>query len=148
MPRAAFSQIVNRSMSEVLTRSLATSFCTALPILSLLLFGGSTLKDFAFALFIGVASGTYSSMFVASPMLALLKEREPKFRNIAARVQQRARQPQLRPAPATAAADGGDGEREAGAPAPRAGTGETPRRPSSTGPKRKRKTTAAQRRRR
>jgi len=52
MPRAAFSQIVNRSMNEVLTRSLATSFCTALPILSLLLFGGDTLKDFAFALLV------------------------------------------------------------------------------------------------
>ena len=57
MPRAAFSQIVNRSMSEVLTRSLATSFCTLLPILALLLFGGETLKDFAFALLVGVALG-------------------------------------------------------------------------------------------
>src|ERR1035441_2486543 len=46
MPRAAFSQIVNRSMSEVLTRSLATSFCTLLPVAALLLFGGETLKDF------------------------------------------------------------------------------------------------------
>ena len=44
MPRAAFSQIVNRSMSEVLTRSLATSFCTLLPVLALLLFGGETLE--------------------------------------------------------------------------------------------------------
>ena len=57
MPRAAFSQIVNRSMSEVLTRSLATSFCTLLPVLALLLFGGETLKDFAFALLVGVALG-------------------------------------------------------------------------------------------
>ena len=55
--RAAFSQIVNRSMSEVLTRSLATSFCTLLPVTALLLFGGETLKDFAFALMIGIASG-------------------------------------------------------------------------------------------
>ena len=53
MPRAAFSQIVNRSMSEVLTRSLATSFCTLLPVLALLFFGGETLKDFAFALMVG-----------------------------------------------------------------------------------------------
>ena len=50
MPSAAFSQIVNRSLCEVLTRSLATSFCTLLPVLSLLLFGGETLQDFAFAL--------------------------------------------------------------------------------------------------
>ncbi|HUB37110.1 MAG TPA: protein translocase subunit SecD, partial [Solirubrobacteraceae bacterium] len=69
MPRAAFSQIVNRSMSEVLTRSLATSFCTLLPVVSLLLFGGETLKNFAFALMIGIASGAYSSIFIASPVL-------------------------------------------------------------------------------
>src|SRR3954452_19528984 len=75
MPSAAFSQIVNRSMSEVITRSLATSFCTLLPILSLLLFGGDTLKDFAFALLIGVASGTYSSIFIATPVLTHWKER-------------------------------------------------------------------------
>src|SRR4051795_8407845 len=80
MPSAAFSQIVNRSMSEVITRSLATSFCTLLPILSLLLFGGDTLKDFAFALLIGVASGTYSSIFIATPVLTHWKEREPGFR--------------------------------------------------------------------
>jgi SecD/SecF fusion protein len=79
MPRAAFSQIVNRSMSEVITRSLATTFCTALPILALLLFGGSTLKDFAFALLVGVASGAYSSIFIASPVLTHWKEREPVY---------------------------------------------------------------------
>jgi SecD/SecF fusion protein len=80
MPRAAFSQIVNRSMSEVLTRSLATSFCTLLPVLALLLFGGQTLKDFAFALLVGVASGAYSSIFIASPVLTHWKEREPLYR--------------------------------------------------------------------
>jgi SecD/SecF fusion protein len=81
MPRAAFSQIVNRSMSEVLTRSLATTSCTLLPILALLLFGGSTLKDFAFALLIGVASGAYSSIFIASPVLTHWKERESVYRH-------------------------------------------------------------------
>jgi SecD/SecF fusion protein len=80
MPRAAFSQIVNRSMSEVLTRSLATTFCTLLPIIALLLFGGTTLKDFAFALLIGVASGAYSSIFIASPVLTHWKEREHQYR--------------------------------------------------------------------
>jgi SecD/SecF fusion protein len=80
MPRAAFTQIVNRSMSEVLTRSLATSFCTLLPILALLFFGGDTLKDFAFALLIGVISGAYSSVFIASPVLAHWKEREELYR--------------------------------------------------------------------
>ncbi len=81
MPRAAFSQIVNRSMSEVLTRSLATTSCTLLPIVALLLFGGSTLQDFAFALLIGVASGAYSSIFIASPVLTHWKEREPTYRH-------------------------------------------------------------------
>jgi SecD/SecF fusion protein len=86
MPRAAFSQIVNRSMSEVVTRSLATSFCTLLPILALLLFGGETLKDFAFALMVGVASGAYSSIFIASPVLTHWKEREGSYRNRRARI--------------------------------------------------------------
>jgi len=86
MPRAAFSQIVNRSMSEVLTRSLATSFCTLLPVLALLLFGGETLRDFAFALMIGIASGAYSSIFIASPVLTHWKEREPAYRARRARI--------------------------------------------------------------
>src|SRR4029079_3785919 len=80
MPNAAFSQIVNRARSEVLTRSLATSFCTLLPVLSLMLFGGETLQDFAFALLVGIASGTYSSIFIATPVLQHWKEREPGYR--------------------------------------------------------------------
>jgi SecD/SecF fusion protein len=87
MPRAAFSQIVNRSMSEVLTRSLATTSCTLLPIIALLLFGGSTLQDFAFALLIGVASGAYSSIFIASPVLTHWKERETIYRHRRQRIE-------------------------------------------------------------
>jgi SecD/SecF fusion protein len=86
MPRAAFSQIVNRSMSEVLTRSLATSFCTLIGVVSLLLFGGETLKDFAFAILVGIASGTYSSIFIASPVLTAWKEREPNYERRRARI--------------------------------------------------------------
>jgi SecD/SecF fusion protein len=86
MPRAAFSQIVNRSMSEVLTRSLATSFCTLLPVAALLLFGGETLKNFAFALLVGIASGAYSSIFIASPVLTHWKEREAGYRARRARI--------------------------------------------------------------
>src|SRR5438067_2797320 len=80
MPRATFSQIVNRSMSEVLTRSLVTSLSTLMPIAALMLFGGATLRDFGFALLVGVASGTYSSIFIASPVLTHWKEREPGYR--------------------------------------------------------------------
>jgi SecD/SecF fusion protein len=88
MPNAAFSQIYNRSMSEVIVRSLATSFCAALPILALLLFGGDTLKDFAFALLIGTLSGTYSSVFIAGPVLTHWKEREPVYKARERRIRQ------------------------------------------------------------
>jgi SecD/SecF fusion protein len=79
MPRATFSQIANRSMSEVFTRSLATSFVVLMPVGALLLFGGDTLKDFAFALLVGVASGAYSSIFIATPVLVEWKEREQTY---------------------------------------------------------------------
>jgi SecD/SecF fusion protein len=79
MPRAAFSQIVNRSMSEVLTRSLAAGFTTLLGVTSLMIFGGAVLQDFAFAMLVGIASGTYSSIFIAAPVLNAWKEREPGF---------------------------------------------------------------------
>jgi SecD/SecF fusion protein len=72
----------------VLTRSLATSFCTLLPVLSLMLFGGETLQDFAFALLVGIASGTYSSIFIANPVLAHWKEREPVYRTRARRIKE------------------------------------------------------------
>ena len=85
MPRATFSQIVNKTMNEVLTRSLATSFSTAVGVIALLVFGGETLTSFAIAILVGIVSGTYSSLFIASPVLALWKEREPAY-------QRRARQ--------------------------------------------------------
>ena len=88
MPNAAFSQIYNRSMSEVIVRSLATSFCAGLPILALMLFGGETLQDFAFALLIGTLSGTYSSVFIAGPVLTYWKEREPVYHARAERIRQ------------------------------------------------------------
>ena len=66
-----YDEIVNISLWETLTRSLNTSFITLLPILSLFIFGGETLQDFAFALLIGIASGAYSSFFIAAPLLAL-----------------------------------------------------------------------------
>ncbi len=88
MPSAAFSQIVNRSMSEVIVRSLATSFCSLLPVLALFFFGGETLRDFAFALIVGTFSGTYSSVFIASPVLSHWKQREPVYATREARIKQ------------------------------------------------------------
>jgi len=87
MPRAAFSQIVNRSMSEVLTRSLITGLSSVFLVTVLLIFGGATLKDFAFAMMVGIASGTYSSIFIASPVLTAWKEREPAFRGRRKRIE-------------------------------------------------------------
>ena len=80
MPRAAFSQIVNRSMSEVLTRSLITGLSTVFLLTMILIFADETLRGFATAMMIGIASGTYSSIFIASPVLTEWKEREPAYR--------------------------------------------------------------------
>ena len=79
MKRGSFRQITNVSLWETIPRSLATTFITLLPIVSLLVFGGATLNDFAFALLIGIASGAYSSIFVAAPLLDWIKEREPEY---------------------------------------------------------------------
>jgi SecD/SecF fusion protein len=79
MKRTAFADIVNVSLWETIRRSLATTFITLLPVASLLFFGGATLKDFAFALLIGIASGAYSSIFIAAPLVSLWKEREPEY---------------------------------------------------------------------
>ena len=75
----SFAQIVNVSIWETLTRSLNTSLITLFPILTLLLFGGSTLKDFAFALLIGIAAGAYSSIFIAAPLLSMWKGHETEY---------------------------------------------------------------------
>src|SRR5437870_12469028 len=69
MRRSSFAVITNVSLWETIRRSLATTFITLLPVGSLLLFGGATLKDFAFALIVGIISGAYSSIFIAAPLL-------------------------------------------------------------------------------
>jgi SecD/SecF fusion protein len=79
MRRSSMATIVNVSLWETIRRSLATSFITLLPVGALFLYGGATLKDFAFALMVGIASGAYSSIFIAAPLLAMLKEREPEY---------------------------------------------------------------------
>jgi SecD/SecF fusion protein len=79
MRRSSFATITNVSLWETIRRSLATSFITLLPVAALFLFGGATLKDFAFALMVGIASGAYSSIFIAAPLLTIWKEREPEF---------------------------------------------------------------------
>jgi SecD/SecF fusion protein len=79
MRRQSFATIANVSLWETIRRSLATTFITLLPIIALEILGGATLQDFAFALIVGVASGAYSSIFVAAPLLTIWKEREPEY---------------------------------------------------------------------
>jgi SecD/SecF fusion protein len=88
LPRATFAQIANRSLAEVLTRSLITGLSTVFLITVILIFGGETLTDFAFAMMVGVLSGTYSSIFIATPVLIAWKEREPGYRSRAARIRE------------------------------------------------------------
>ncbi len=66
-----FSETINLSVNEVLSRTIITSLTTFLATVSLLVFGGSVLRDFALALTMGIVVGTYSSVFVASPVVAL-----------------------------------------------------------------------------
>ena len=79
MKRASFRTLGNVSLWETIPRSLATTFITLLPIAALYLFGGETLRDFAFALLVGIGAGAYSSIFIAAPLVAVLKEREPEY---------------------------------------------------------------------
>ena len=71
--RRRFDEMINTSIRQVVTRSIYTSVSTLIPITALLIFGESTLSDFAFALLVGIIAGTYSSIFVASPVLSLYK---------------------------------------------------------------------------
>jgi preprotein translocase subunit SecF len=89
-----YSDMVNLSLNQVLMRSLNTSITALLPVGSLLvlgsfILGATTLQEFALALLIGLFAGAYSSIFIASPMLAVLKEREPQYRDVKARLSAR-----------------------------------------------------------
>ena len=103
-----YSTMVNRSLNQVLMRSLNTSIVAVLPVASLLfvgtfVLGGQTLKDFALALFVGLIVGAYSSIFVATPILAWLKERQPKYAALRERAQiDLARAAKAAPAPVAA----------------------------------------------
>ena len=90
-----YTAMANRSLNEVLMRSLNTSFVALLPVASLLLVGAGlegalALREFGLALFIGLLIGAYSSIFVATPILAWWKEREPRHRALAERSASRA----------------------------------------------------------
>ncbi|HET7869951.1 MAG TPA: protein translocase subunit SecF [Actinomycetota bacterium] len=147
LAKDTYGGVVNMSLNQVFMRSVNTSLVVLFPIASLLLFGGSTLKDFAFAMMIGVISGAYSSIFVAAPILSLLKEREPKYAQLRTRATARdaAGRP-LRPVPSerSMTAAGGDGQPVASAVGARSAGGSSARSVPWAGrprprPKKKRK---------
>ncbi len=116
--RITYSEMVNLSMNQTLARSINTSLVAIVPVLSVLvvgslILGATSLQSFGLALVIGLTSGAYSSIFIASPLLALMKEREPRYITIRQRIEARGgdRGPALTPAMAAAMAGalGGSG---------------------------------------
>jgi preprotein translocase subunit SecF len=108
--KMTYSEAANLAVNQTLVRSINTSVVGLLPVASLLfvgayVLGAGTLKDLALALFVGIAVGTYSSIFIATPVLAQLKEREPAMAALAKRVNAR----RAGSRDVTKEADGGDG---------------------------------------
>jgi preprotein translocase subunit SecF len=133
--RETYSAVVNRSMNQVLMRSLNTTFVAVLPVFSLLvvgayILGAVTIKDFSLALFIGLLTGAYSSIFIATPLLAVMKEREPRFAAIRQKLGGRG-SAVAAPAYAGAAAKGGAAPAPTRAPAVTPAEDEAPGSPAS-----------------
>lgn len=92
--KSTYSDAANLALNQTLVRSLNTSLTALIPVASILFIGGAllgtgTLNDLSLVLFVGMLSGTYSSLCIATPVLADLKEREPRYRDLATRVQRR-----------------------------------------------------------
>lgn len=143
----SYAEVANLSINQVVGRSIKTSLTVFFAVMAVLLFGGKTTRDFALALAIGVISGTYSSIFIASPVWVWWREREERARRAEATRLRPAERERLRPAPASprvavareplaegrrAAAPAPEGRR-AGAPAPAGGA------PAGAGKKRPRR---------
>jgi preprotein translocase subunit SecF len=141
--RMTYSEAANLAVNQTLVRSINTSVVGLLPVASLLfvgayVLGAGTLKDLALALFVGIAVGTYSSIFIATPVLAQLKEREPAMQALAKRVN--ARRSGGREASKGAATTESDGEDVAAGASPSAAqpSGRGPRNQPRRKPKSKR----------
>jgi preprotein translocase subunit SecF len=107
--RMTYSQAANLAVNQTLVRSINTSVIALLPVAAILfvgagVLGAGTLKDLSLALFVGIAAGAYSSIFIATPLLADLKEREPAMKALAKRVQAKRDQPATVAARRTSAA--------------------------------------------
>jgi preprotein translocase subunit SecF len=112
--RLSYSQAANEAVNQTLVRSINTSVVALLPVASILgigyfLLGPGTLLDLSLALFVGIAVGTYSSIFIATPVLADLREREPAMQELKKRAE-RYQASQARKATAAPS----DGDTEAG----------------------------------
>jgi SecD/SecF fusion protein len=107
MPRATIAEIANISVWEVLRRSIVTTSLTLIPIVALYILGGPTLQDFAFAIIVGIVIGAVSTLFIATPSLTVLMERDPEFarRKRAAAPETRAHEDELLAEAEQAAAD-------------------------------------------
>jgi preprotein translocase subunit SecF len=123
-----YSEAANLGLNQVLVRSINTTIIGVLPVAALLfagwfILGEGPLKDLALALFVGMISGAYSSVFIATPLLAQIKERDPEMKKLAARVAARrakdaargrgpvaAREPALASGSSSVTTDGGTGE--------------------------------------
>jgi preprotein translocase subunit SecF len=126
--KTTYSEVVNVSMNQVLMRSLNTSLAALLPVMSLLIvgswiMGARALQDFALALFVGLLTGSYSSIYIATPVLAALKEREPRYKAVRTRATGGPTTRRSAPAAATVATASGE------AAAPAAPTAVVPPRP-------------------
>jgi SecD/SecF fusion protein len=120
MRRSTIKEIVNTSLWETVRRSLATTFITLLPVGAVYVLGGDVLKDFAFAILIGISISAFSTIFIAAPFLAVLLERSPEYKGRTGR-EVLAPEPGEKVAPVIAAVEG-DGE----GPAPAAPVAPTP----------------------
>lgn len=105
-----YSEAANLAVNQVLVRSINTTIIGVLPVAALLfagafILGVGPLKDLSLALFVGMISGAYSSIFIATPLLAQLKEREPEMKKLAARVAARRSKQEKAATPASATAE-------------------------------------------
>jgi preprotein translocase subunit SecF len=130
--KVTYAEVVNLSTNQMLMRSINTTVTSLLPVIALLvvgawLLGAIALQDFAVALLVGLVTGTYSSIFIAAPVLAMMKEREPRYRAARQRIE--------RAAGSVAAPDlpAGPSGPSDGAPARGAPAGSSPSRPVPAG---------------
>jgi preprotein translocase subunit SecF len=141
--RMTYSDMVNLSLNQTMMRSINTSLTALLPITSLLvvgsfILGATTLQEFALALAIGLLSGAYSSIFIASPVLAILKEREPRYRDLRRRMETRGEKAAPLSPSAAAAAGFGDAdlpEKVTAGAGPARAAGGTAKRPGGARPR-------------